>query len=93
MAGITVQSLLGTKLPKITRASARKLNSKVRRARVKCIAKLKKLFKAHAIYGRLPEIDKTTQYPISVEAANALEAIDKLVANLMHQAEKGYREL
>ena len=93
MLDLTVRSVLGGKLQKLTPPAARRLNSKVKRVRVAYIARLEKLFKGNNIYERLLEIDKHAEYPLSDEAAKALEAIDRLVTSLMLQAEKGCQKL
>ncbi|KAL7540242.1 hypothetical protein ACHAXR_009967, partial [Thalassiosira sp. AJA248-18] len=93
MVDITVQSLLGTNLKQFAPPAARRLNSKVKGIRPAYMDKLKKLFQRHNILGRLNDIAKVASYPLADEAAAALEAIDKLVASLMLEAEKGCRKI
>ena len=53
MADATIQSILGTNIPKIIPPAARRLNSKVDRIRIPYIEKLDVLFKEHNIFERL----------------------------------------
>jgi hypothetical protein len=93
VADFTMRSILGTEFHRILPQKARRLNSRVKPIRQKYIDRLEEQFKRHKIYDRLLEIQKDASYPGSSEVCEALEAIDKLIIDLMRNAEKGCRKL
>ena len=93
MADFTEQSLLGVNLPNIVPPDGRRLNCKIERIRTRYIEDLEAKFERHNILERLKKISKEASYPISAEAAEALEKIDLEVTKLMLSAEKKCRKM
>ena len=82
-------SILGVKLPRVVAAEARRLNSKIDRVREAYIDRLEASFKESRILERLREIKRTATYPLSKEAAEALEKIDReMEAHMLHTEKK-----
>ena len=93
IADLTMSSVLGKHPKHIVPAQARRLDSKIVRAREAYIAKLKELYLEHRIWDKLEAWSKTADYPLAKEAAAALEGLDQLTTNLMLCAEKRCRKL
>ena len=72
---------------------ARMLNTKVKRIRQEYIERLEVLFLEHGIYKKLEALTKTADYPVSEEAACALEGITRITSNLMRCLEKKCHKL
>ena len=81
-------SILGVNLPRVVASEARRLNSKIDRVREAYIDRLEESFQESRILERLREIKRTATYPLSKEAADALEKIDKEMEAQMLYAEK-----
>ena len=88
----TIQSILGTNIPRIIPPAARRLNSRVDRIRVPYVKKIKALFKDHNILERLQTIYAPTDDPATEDARTALEALDNQMEDFMLSAEKGCRK-
>ena len=89
MTDFTEASLLGVNLPCIVQPTARRLNFQVSRIQDKYIIDLEEKFERCQILERLTSIAQEQSYPISQEAVEALEEIDKEMTKLMLSAEKG----
>ena len=68
------------------------MNSKIDRVREAYIDRLEESFQESRILERLREIKRTATYPLSKEAADALEKIDKEMEAQMLHAEKKCRK-
>ena len=88
IADVTIQSILGTNLPKIILLAARRLNSKVECIRIPYIEKLDALFKEHNIYDRLQALAKKAAHPASEDSCTALEVFDNQMEEFMLSSEK-----
>ena len=71
IADATIQSILGTNLPKIIPPVARRLNSKVDRICIPYTEKIEALFKEQNIYDRLQALTKKAAHPASADARRA----------------------
>ena len=71
---------------------ARRLNSKIDRVREAYIDRLEASFKESQVLERLKEIKRTVTYPLSQEATDALEKIDREMEAQMLYAEKKCRK-
>lgn len=89
MADFTQASVHGVKLPNIVHSAARQLNAKIERIRSKYIEDLEDKFERHKILERLQEIDANASFPLSDEAAQALEKMDKEMIKCMLDDKKG----
>ena len=93
VANISKRSLLGTQGPRIKPPAARRLNSKVKRIRQKYIDRLEELFKKHRVLEKLIELEAGAEKEeLSTEAREALENLDKLITELMANAESKCRK-
>ena len=68
VADATIQSILGTNIPKIIPSAARRLNSKVDRIRIPYVKKREALFKEHNVFERLRALLKNAACPASANA-------------------------
>ena len=93
MADFTEASLLGVNLPNIVPPDARRLTCKIERIRSKYIKDLEEKFERHNILERLKKLSKDATFPVSEEAAEALEKIDLKMTHLILSAEKKCRKL
>ena len=93
IADATIQSILGTNLPKIIPPAARQLNSKVDCIRIPYTEKLEALFKEHNIYDRLQALAKKAAHPGSADDRRALEVLDNQMEQFMLSSEKGCRKI
>ena len=97
-ADITVDSLLGRKLPRIAPPKARKLNSKSGKSCAEYIRLLEESTDECKLYDRLlviagqKEPDSVAEF-MCEQAEEALEKIDKVLTMLMLEAEKKCRKL
>merc|ERR1712197_219844 len=82
--------VLGSALPRVVPVKARKLNTKVGRIRKKDI---EEKFKYHGIYQKLKALEDVASFPATEEVKGALEAVDKLMTELMASAEANCRLL
>ena len=92
VADTTIQSILGTNIPKIILLAARRLNSKVDRIRIPYVEKLEALFKEYNIFERLQALSTNADHPASADARAALEALNNQFEDFMLSAEKGCRK-
>ena len=92
LVDVSMKSFLGSNMPRIVPAAARKLTSKVGRIRQKYIDDVEKAFKAHGIFENLLRLQDQATYPVKEDVRKALEAIDQLVVKIMLAAEKGCRK-
>ena len=93
MVDITMQTLLGTNLPRVVPVQAHRLNLKVEKIRDTYISKLEGLFKKNNVYERLKALKGKADYPVSNEVATASEGLNKQITELMLSAEKGCYKL
>ena len=77
----------------IVPVQARRLDTKNQRAREAYIEKLQLLYQEHGVWDKLVHAKKSSNYPVSKEAASALEKMDQLMEGLMLAAEKKCRKL
>ena len=92
VADATIQSVLGTNIPKIIPPAERRLNSKVDRIRIPYVEKLEALFKEHNIFERLQALLTKANHPALAYARAALEALNNQFKDFMLCAEKGCRK-
>ena len=93
VAKFTQASVLEVNLPRVVAQETIRLNSKIDRIREPYIKRLEKAFKESRVLERLREIKRTVTYPLSQEAADALEKIDKEMEAQILYAEKKCRKL
>ena len=93
VADLTMGSVLGKHMKNIVPVQARRLNTKNQRAREAYIEKLQLLYQEHGTWDKLVQAEKSSNYPVSKEAAKALENMDRLMEGLMLAAEKKCRKL
>ena len=93
IADATIQSILGTNLPRIILPAAQRLNLKVDRIRIPYNEKLESLFREHNIYDRLQSLAKTAAHPLSADARRALEVLDNQMEQFMLSSESKYRKI
>ena len=78
MADLTMSLMLGKHLKNIAPVQARWLNSKVTRTREAYIKQLEALYQEHGIWDKLEGLAKSADFPVTEEAAQALENLDQL---------------
>eukprot|EP00978_Attheya_sp_CCMP212_P016054 scaffold41760_cov59-Attheya_sp.AAC.1 len=85
--------LLGESLHRVTRATARRLQTKLPGSGDKYRQNLKKYCRQHRIVQRLQEIHAEQTVPLSSELARKLETIDEQCTDGMKFAERKCRKL
>ena len=88
MANFTMGSVLRKHSRNIVPVQACRLNSKVTRIREAYIDKLEVLYQEHGVWDKLEGLEKSADFPVTREAAWALENLDQLTVQIMLGAEK-----
>ena len=77
MDNLTMGSVLAKHLRNIVTVQACMLNSKVTRIREAYIKKLEALYQDHGVWDKLEGLAKSADFPVTLEAARALENLDQ----------------
>ena len=77
MDNLTMDSVLAKHLRNIVPVQACMLNSKVTRIREAYIKKLEALYQDHGVWDKLEGLAKSADFPVTLEAARALENLDQ----------------